>query len=205
MALYKKKLIIFTRFPEPGTTKTRLIPALGPEGAASLQKKLTEQTLLQAEVLCARHAVILEIHFQGGDHAKMSQWLGTHTYKQQPTGSIGERMEQTFTQAFACGHSSVVIVGTDCPGLNKEILHKAFISLQESDLVLGPALDGGYYLIGLTGPKSFLFNDVDWGTTSVLDQTLTKANHLKVSQLTALHDIDRPEDLVHLNYHSHLQ
>ncbi len=206
MAPYRKKLIVFTRFPEPGTTKTRLIPALGPDGAAALQGQMTENTLRQAEAFCNRHDVTLEIHFQGGDHAAMSRWLGPHTFKQQSTtGSIGEKMAQTFAQAFASGLTQVVIVGTDCPGLREGILLQAFMALQGSDLVLGPALDGGYYLIGLTGPRPFLFHDIAWGSPSVLAQTLAKAHTLKVSQLTALHDIDRPEDLAHFDYHSNPQ
>jgi len=205
MATDRKTLIIFTRFPEPGTTKTRLIPALGPDGAATLQRKLTEQTVRKAETFSHRYGIASEIHFQGGDHAKMSQWLGAHIFQPQPPGSIGERMAKTFAQAFDLGHTNVVIVGTDCPDLSEEILHKAFSALQDNDLVLGPAVDGGYYLIGLTGPKPYLFNDIEWGTPSVLAQTLAKANHLKVSQLAALYDIDRPEDLAHYNYHSHPQ
>lgn len=205
MATDRKTLIIFTRFPEPGTTKTRLIPALGPDGAATLQRQLTEETVRKAEAFNKRYGIPLEIHFQGGDHVKMSQWLGSHTFKEQPPGSIGERMVKTFAQAFAHGLTNVVIVGTDCPDLSEEILHKAFAALQGNDLVLGPAVDGGYYLIGLSGPKPYLFNDIEWGTPSVLDQTLAKANNLKVSQLAALYDIDRPEDLAHFNYHSHPQ
>jgi len=198
----RKVLIIFTRFPESGNTKTRLIPALGADGAAALQRQMTEQTLRQAKEFSNRYGIALEIHFQGGDHAAMARWLGPHTFRLQASGTIGERMNQAFAQAFASGMAPVVLIGTDCPGLTEGGLRQAFLSLQESDLVLGPALDGGYYLIGLNEPRPFLFDDIAWGTPSVLEQTLAKANPLNTSQLAALHDIDRPQDLAHFDYHS---
>ncbi len=202
MPQIKKTLIIFTRFPQAGTTKTRLIPALGAEGAATLQRQMTEHTLQQAKACRNRSGLTLEIHFQGGDHAAMAQWLGPHSFKPQASGSIGERMSQAFTSTFANAMASVVLIGTDCPELTEDILHQAFLALRENDIVLGPALDGGYYLIGLNEPSPFLFRDIAWGTASVLEQTLAKANSLKVSQLATLHDIDRPQDLAHFNYHS---
>jgi uncharacterized protein len=201
----RKTLIIFTRFPESGATKTRLIPALGADGAAALQRQMTEQTLRQAKAFSDRYDLALEIHFQGGDYAAMSRWLGVHTFRLQTSGTIGERMERAFAQAFAGGMAPVVLIGTDIPGLNEDILHQAFLALQESDLVLGPALDGGYYLIGLNEPRPFLFDDIAWGTPSVFKQTLAKANSLNVSLLATLHDIDRPQDLAHFDYHPNPQ
>jgi rSAM/selenodomain-associated transferase 1 len=197
-----KTLILYTRFPAPGTSKTRLVPALGAQGAAGLHRRLTEHTLHQADLFCLRHGVSLEIHFAGGDQEAMRQWLGSHTFKPQSTGSLGERMAQTFQQAFTAGAAQAVIIGTDCPGLTAEILVQAFSTLRTSDLVLGPAMDGGYYLIGLTKPRPSLFSEIDWGTPSVLKQTLAKAHALTISQLPPLHDIDRPEDLAHFDYHS---
>jgi rSAM/selenodomain-associated transferase 1 len=198
----KKTLLLFTRFPEAGNTKTRLIPALGADGAAALQRRMTEQTLLQAKTYSKQEALNLEIHFQGGDPAAMAQWLGPHTFKRQAPGTIGSRMNQAFAQAFAAGMAPVVLIGADCPGLTATTLQHAFLALQQNDLVLGPALDGGYYLIGLNTHHPLLFDDIAWGTPSVLQQTLTKAQSLTVSQLTALHDIDRPQDLAHFDYHS---
>lgn len=197
----RKALILFTRFPEPGATKTRLIPALGPDGAAALQRQLTEKALRQAEDFRLQGNVELEIHFEGGSPASMGQWLGQHIFKPQAAGTIGERMEQAFSQAFACGMAAVVLIGTDCPGITADILRQAFQALRGNDLVLGPALDGGYYLIGLSKPHPFLFHDIAWGTSAVLQQTLSQAQGLQVYQLPSLNDIDRPEDLHHFNYH----
>lgn len=198
----RQLLIIFTRYPESGNTKTRLIPALGADGAADLQRHLTERALLQAKEFISKRAdLALEIHFQGGDAAIMARWLGAHSFRQQTTGTIGQQMKLAFAQAFASGMTSVVLIGTDCPGLSSDILQQAFLDLQENDLVLGPAIDGGYYLIGLNEHHPLLFDDISWGTASVLQQTLAKANLLTVSQLTTLHDIDRPQDLAHFDYH----
>lgn len=201
----RKTLILFTRFPEAGTTKTRLIPTLGAVGAAALQRQMTEHTLRQAQAFRQRCDLALEIHFHGGDYGDMARWLGPNTFRRQASGTIGERMQQAFGQAFANGMTPVVLIGTDCPGLSEEILHQAFLALEESDLVLGPALDGGYYLIGLTQPQPFLFNNIAWGTPAVLQQTLAQAVSLNVRQLAALHDIDRPQDLAHFDYHSNPQ
>ena len=194
-------LLLFTRFPEPGRSKTRLIPALGAVGAARLQSQLTEQTLRLAEAFSNRHDLALEIYFAGGDEEAMQQWLGPHICKRQVVGSLGDRMQHAFTQAFADGMTQVVLIGADCPGLSADILRQAFLALRDSDLVLGPALDGGYYLIGLKQSRPLLFDDIAWGSASVLQQTLAKAKALNVSQLTPLHDIDRPQDLVHFDYH----
>lgn len=201
MSHTQKKLILFTRLPEAGRAKTRLIPALGAVGAATLQRQLTEHTLLQAQAFSERQGLPLEIHFADGDEEAMQHWLGAHAFKRQAAGSIGDRMKQAFAQAFADGMGQVVLIGTDCPGLNEGVLRQAFLALHDSDLVLGPAVDGGYYLIGLKQSRPVLFDAIAWGTASVLQQTLAKAKSLHVSQLAPLHDIDRPQDLVHFDYH----
>lgn len=198
-------LILFTRYPEPGATKTRLIPALGPLGAAGVQRWMTERTMGVAQAFCRRHATPLELHFAGGGEGAMREWLGPHTFTPQVGSSVGERMAHSFHHAFQAGVERVVIIGTDCPGLTVELLDQAFAALRDCDLVLGPAKDGGYYLIGLTEARPSLFVDIDWGTSSVLNQTLARANSLTLRQLPPLHDIDRPEDLAHLDYHPHPQ
>lgn len=205
MSHTRKMLLLFTRFPEAGRTKTRLIPILGAVGAATLQRQLTEKTLRQATAFSELHGLPLEVHFAGGDEVAMQQWLGPHSFRRQSAGTIGDRMNHAFAQAFADGRAQVVLIGTDCPGLSEEILQQAFLALRDSDLVLGPAMDGGYYLIGLNQSRPFLFNDIAWGTASVLQQTLAKAKFLNVSQLALLHDIDRPQDLVHFDYHPNSQ
>ncbi|MGK7949664.1 MAG: TIGR04282 family arsenosugar biosynthesis glycosyltransferase [Xenococcaceae cyanobacterium] len=191
-------LIIFTRYPEPGKTKTRMIPALGAEGAAKLQRKLTEHTLQQAKVLRSSRSVFLEVHYAGGNQQLMEQWLGDNlTYYPQQQGDLGQRMCSAFARAFAAGNERVVIIGTDCPDLNELLLNRAFELLKQKDLVLGVAEDGGYYLVGLSRLICELFVGISWGSDRVLAQTKNIADRLGLNTdyLPPLNDIDRPEDL----------
>ncbi len=193
-------LIIFTRYPEPGKTKTRLIPALGAEQAAKLQQTFTESTIQNAQTLS--NSVQIEVHFAGGTTRKMQDWLGQNLIlKPQSQGDLGQRMAASFQQAFESGNQRVVIIGIDCPELTPLLLEKAFTLLQNQDLVLGKALDGGYYLIGLQRLIPELFQNIPWGTHTVLQQTVEIAESLKLdlAYLPLLRDIDTPEDLAYLN------
>jgi hypothetical protein len=107
------------------------------------------------------------------------------------------RMARAFEKAFRSGMERVILVGTDIPGLDENLIHNALEALQKDDLVLGPANDGGYYLIGLRRPLGQLFQDIPWGTGEVLAKTLQAAGQLKIrfSLLRALDDVDRPEDM----------
>lgn len=190
-----ERLIIFTRYPEPGLTKTRLIPTLGAKGAATLQQQMTEYTLSQVREL---QSPSLEVRFTGGSLTLMQDWLGTDiVYQPQGEGDLGERMARSLSVAFRAGMERVVVIGTDCPGLNANLIAKALHQLHSHDLVLGPALDGGYYLIGLRCFILELFTDINWGTAEVLHQTVAIAKKLDVSvtYLPQLADVDRPEDL----------
>jgi rSAM/selenodomain-associated transferase 1 len=197
----KECLIIFTRYPEPGKTKTRLIPVLGAEGAAKLQRQMTEQKLAEAKQLHAINPISLEIHFTGGNQQLMQNWLGNLTYKQQSEGDIGCRMAAAFQTAFEAGMSRVVLIGIDCPDLKVELMLDAFQALNKHDLVLGPAKDGGYYLIGLNYLISELFISISWSTEKVLEQTqnISQKLELAIAYLPILSDIDRPEDLAVLD------
>lgn len=192
-------LIIFTRYPEPGKTKTRLIPALGAEGAATLQRQMTEHTLAQVKELQAKRLVSVEVYFVGGNQQLMQSWLGTSViYRQQGDGDLGRRMAIAFQTALEAGKQRVVVIGTDCPDLKAEVMVKAFNALEQHDLVLGPAQDGGYYLIGLCRLIPELFTGISWSTAEVLQQTMSIAQRLElaVAYLPRLSDVDRPEDLV---------
>ena len=189
-------LIIFSRYPEPGKTKTRMIPALGAVDAAQLQRQMTEHTLKTAIALTLSRQVAIEVHFAGGNLQLMQEWLGEREYVVQASGDLGEKMRSAFDRAFASSQR-VVIIGIDCPDIDCQILTQAFDSLNHQDLVLGVAEDGGYYLIGLNHLVPELFKNIDWGTERVLEQTKNIAAklHLKFHCLTTLADVDRPEDL----------
>ncbi|NJK28122.1 MAG: glycosyltransferase, partial [Coleofasciculaceae cyanobacterium SM2_3_26] len=138
------RLILFTRYPEPGKTKTRLIPALGAQGAADLQRQMTEHMLAQALPLKDIMPVDLEIRFTGGDRLHMQRWLGKGlTYTPQGSGDLGDRLERAFQAAFVAGAQRVVVTGIDCPDIDAALLAEAFQQLGDRDVVLGPATDGG--------------------------------------------------------------
>jgi uncharacterized protein len=191
-------LIVFTRYPIPGKTKTRLIPALGAVGAADLHRQMTEHTLAQVRQLRA-DGMAIEVHYAGATaDRELADWLGADlVYRAQGGGDLGERMALSIKTALQAGHDRVIIVGTDCPGLTIDVLQLAFEQLQDCDLVLGPAIDGGYYLIGLRRFMPELFVGISWGTSAVRQQTIEIAIELGLSMgdLPLLADIDRPEDL----------
>ncbi|NES68508.1 MAG: glycosyltransferase [Okeania sp. SIO2D1] len=193
-----QQLIIFTRYPEPGKTKTRLIPALGAEGAANLQRQMTETTVKKANKLFYFISLSVEVRFVGGDLQLIKNWLGSDLkYQEQGMGDLGERMARGFQSAFNRGMKSVIIIGIDCPSLTPEIILQAFTKLTKSDVIIGPATDGGYYLIGLRKITPELFQGINWGTSEVLSKTVAIAQSLKlvIDYLPKLSDIDRPEDL----------
>jgi hypothetical protein len=192
------RLIIFTRYPEPGKAKTRLIPALGPDGAADLHRQMTEKTVLWARGLVAQFPITLEIRFAGGGGRRLQRWLGDDlAFVPQRKGNLGERMARAFHEAFQEGVRFAVLIGTDCPGLSASLGSEAFAALRSHDVVLGPATDGGYYLIGLRKMATQLFAGIPWGTENVFSKTLDIATELglAVHRLTLLDDVDRPEDL----------
>jgi len=195
-------VIIFTKFPAPGLVKTRLIPALGAQGAADCQRRMSEQIVRRVRELKRYRATDLQIHYQGGKTEMMAAWLGDDlNYYPQKGDDIGCRMTAAFQQAFAAGGRHIILVGSDCPALTAAILHSALNKLKQLDLVLGPAMDGGYYLIGLNRPCPELFTEISWGTGRVLAETLKKAEEqsLSVGRVDTLYDIDRPEDLRHFH------
>ncbi len=200
---HREQLIVFTRYPEAGKTKTRLIPSLGGSGAAQLQQQMTENVVSKICQLSAMRPVSVEVHYEGGSEDLMKAWLGTGlAYRPQSQGDLDRRIVCAFEAAFACGIEAAVIIGADIPGITTDILQQAFDTLQKKELVLGPATDGGYYLIGLQNAcyrRAYpaLFTDIPWGTDKVLEKSLSIAAKIGLSfeLLAELEDVDRPEDL----------
>jgi uncharacterized protein len=191
-------LIIFTRYPEPGKTKTRLIPTLGELGAAQLHRRMAEYTLEQAKALsCA-----IEVWYVGGTKELMQDWLGKDLcYREQPAGDLGDRMCGAFRSAFEQGYQSVMIIGTDCPGITTAILAQGFTELRNQVVTIGPAIDGGYYSIGLQRLVPELFQGIAWSTSTVFSETVAIADRLQLPTylLPSLPDIDLPADLKYLD------
>jgi hypothetical protein len=194
----QRLLVVFTRWPEPGTAKTRLMPALGAGGAAALQRSMTEHALARLE----RLAAMVEVRHAGGDEALLRTWLGGGwAYAPQGGGDIGARMQRAVAGAFAAGVGAVVLVGTDCPEVGAGDVNDAFAALERADAVFGPARDGGYWLVGLRrsarDAARVLFTGLPWGAPEVLRASLEAAARAGLScrLLRTLADVDRPEDL----------
>jgi len=193
---FPPRLLVMTRIPEAARVKTRLIPALGPEGASQLHEALLRHTLRQARPL----GWPTEIWFTGADAFPAADFPEADSFCPQPqgTGDLGERLIRAIAHASAREAERVVVIGTDCPGLTAATLREAAEGLATHDVVLGPAEDGGYYLIALRRPQPALFTHIEWGTERVLSQTLEKCQGLglRVHQLAPLADVDEPEDLL---------
>ncbi len=198
------RLIIFTRYPTPGSAKTRLIPALGPEGAANLQRQLTEHTLANLLPMVEEN-IHVQIRFEGGDRGEMNAWLGGDlSMVDQGKGDLGHRMRNAFNESFQEGFDKVVIVGTDCPYLTVDDVKETLDLLRNNILVLGPATDGGYYLIGISSAApewlyDLIFENIPWGTSQVFNTTVNAIAEtgLNMGLLDEKSDVDEPEDLVH--------
>jgi len=190
----QKHLIIFTRLPCPGRNKTRLIPALGAEGAAKFHDRLARHTFGLASAFCRKDAELkLIVRLDGGTPEEGRDWLGECDIREQGGGDLGERLDRAVNESFLEGAQQVVIIGTDCPELDERILEDAFEALQTHPVVFGPACDGGYYLIGLSAPCPAVFQSIAWGGPEVLRQSLAASPGAHL--LETLPDVDLPEDL----------
>lgn len=205
---FPEEVLIFTRYPQPGKVKTRLIPRLGSEKAADMHKYLAERTLASARRLLRKRDAGLSLWYTGGTRRQMRTWAGRDILLVEQLGNdLGQRMAAAFHACWAKGTDRAVLIGTDCPELDAPLIGRALDHLRVYDLVIGPAHDGGYYLIGLrrdTEHKmAVLFNDIAWGTADTFSQTMERAVRAGLATVTLkeLHDIDRPEDLGHLRHY----
>jgi len=197
-------LLIFARYPEIGKVKTRLIPDLGVEAATSIYKQMAEFTIGQARALRLQRNIGIQVWFTGGTEAEMQAWLGEDLdYHVQVGENLGDRLIYSLKTAIQPeNHTNThanpaVIIGTDCPELSTQILDQAFAQLQHHDLVLGAAIDGGYYLIGLQKFMPQLFTDIPWSTDRVLAKTLEISQKMGLDEfmLPTLSDVDTVVDL----------
>ncbi len=202
------EIAFLTRLPEPGRVKTRLAAALGQEGAAQLHTELARFCLDALRPLTVTREARLVVHVAADAGSgrpvrrdARTAFGGGLAFELQPDGDLGHRIGAAIEAGFARGASAVVAVGSDCPRLDAAVVREVPALLEEHDCVLGPATDGGYYLLALRAPVrdalSSLMDGVDWGTAAVLAQTLDRAAEagLRVALLRELADVDRPEDL----------
>ncbi len=189
-------LAVFAKQPRAGHSKTRLIPALGAQGAADLHRQMVDRTLERVNELRRRRDIACEVWHTERQNEKPPDWIGGLPAHPQVEGDLGERMLHAF-QSMLRRASAAIIIGTDCPELSVDELDAALEALSAHDLVIGPASDGGYYLIGLRRPVPGLFKGMTWSDGGVLEQTLRRARDLglRIHLLPVHDDIDEPKDL----------
>lgn len=187
-------LIIFIKNPEKGKVKTRLAETVGAEKALEIYHKLVDYTYSVVEPVDADK----EIWFSRFIPDENGLGGGKFNKKLQEGKNLGERMSKAFQEAFEKDYEKVVIVGSDCAELTTDIIREAYKRLDDHDLVIGPAEDGGYYLLGMNRFQAQLFEGLPWSTDGVLSQTLAIADELslKVHLLPELNDVDYEADWI---------
>ncbi len=190
---HNSALVIFIKNPQKGKVKTRLAETVGQEQALQIYHKLLHQTKSVADPLSVNKQVWYSRFVDEND-----MWSKDDFEKHLQEGeNLGERMQDAFQKTFESGHQKVVIIGSDCASLTTEIVQDAFIELDHHDVVIGPALDGGYYLLGMLAMYADLFEDKSWSTSSVLQSTVKQIEKMNLSYhlLPTLNDIDTEADL----------
>ncbi len=191
----KKALIIFTRNPELGKCKTRLAKTIGDESALEIYKFLLQHTASIAKDVIADKYVYYTENIKKGD-----LWDASIFRKKLQKGNdLGERMLNAFKELFEMGYEKVTIIGSDMLDLNSDSVNDAFAQLDHFKQVIGPAKDGGYYLLGMKELKSDVFTNKTWGTSTVLQDTLDNLQNSTFHLLKELNDIDTFEDMKHYN------
>ncbi|MEX1082352.1 MAG: TIGR04282 family arsenosugar biosynthesis glycosyltransferase [Halofilum sp. (in: g-proteobacteria)] len=193
------RLLIFARAPVPGATKTRLIPALGADGAARLHAALVRHALTTATAAAPR---ALQLWVTGDDPDGLLAALASEhgaALHEQSGGDLGARMAHALSAATADGVPAIIL-GSDCPWITASVIRESAALLGAADAVLGPADDGGYVLLGLHRVVASLFEGVEWGRGNVLEATRERLGALdwRWRELPARPDVDRPEDLAAL-------
>jgi len=189
-------LLVFLKEPRPGQAKTRLLPALHPALAARFYRLLAEEEVHRTAPVADEYARLFCFTPAGAREA-IARWFPGEELWPQPEGDLGIRMAAAFDEGFRRGARRVAIIGTDVPWVSRDTVREAFHALDAHDLVLGPARDGGYYLLSLRAPQPELFAGIAWSTPSVLAETRGKAERLalRVASLETLADLDTLADL----------
>lgn len=177
---------IFCRWPTPGEAKTRLIPGFGPEGAAAIYTKLLAHTVEVAKA----SGIAFELRVSGAPPEQFHKALGEElNIVDQGGGDLSDKLSRVPAPA--------IVIGSDCPGLSPAVLIAARDTLLTDPMVIGPASDGGYYLLGYNQPADFAFADMEWSTDTVFAETLKRfaSQGIKPAVLAELSDVDTAADL----------
>jgi rSAM/selenodomain-associated transferase 1 len=196
--------MMFVKEPVPGSVKTRLQTHLSPGEAAELYRAFVADSATTLAKTSAHRKVIAYTPASGLEAVRdlLAETTSTEfEYVPQPEADLGQRMEQLFRDRFDEGVEQVVVVGSDSPSLPSSIVDDAFSLLGAHPLVLGPSVDGGYYLLGQSSPDDRVFSDVDWSTGHVLEQTLGKVQDRSLGLLPPWYDVDSPAEAAFLKVH----
>ena len=189
----KNLLIVFTRNPELGKVKTRLAKTVGNATTLKIYIFLLERTRDIAVQVSADKAVYYSVKVRENDI-----WDANNFQKHQQVGEdLGIRMLHAFKNGFKAGYEKVMIIGSDLYDLTAETIENAFMALENNEVVIGPAEDGGYYLLGMNSLEEKVFKNKDWGTETVRKDTLEDLKDKKVFLLGELNDVDVFEDIEH--------
>jgi len=196
-ALQKNVLIIFVKYPEPGKVKTRMAEELGEKKAAEIYSLMAETVIGNVAHSESYQTAIFFDPPEKED--EIIKWIGdgSAVFFPQEGKALGDRMSNAFGRVCSDGARKAVIIGTDCVDVTSETVEEAFYLLVETDVVIGPADDGGYYLLGLNNHQPELFSDIIWSTGLVFDQTVQRIKEagLSFTLLKTLTDIDTAADL----------
>jgi rSAM/selenodomain-associated transferase 1 len=184
-------IMVFVRNPELGRVKTRLAKSIGDQAALETYKILNKHTASVIHKTTADKLIFYSDKIQDNDI-----WTVINCKKQiQTKGDLGQKMLAAFQYGFSLGYKKIIIIGSDLYSLRATHIESAFEQLENYDIVIGPALDGGYYLLGLNSLIPEIFKQKQWSTSSVLKETLTDLKKFNVNLLEPLNDIDTYEDL----------
>ncbi len=190
----KKALIIFVRNPEKGKVKTRLAATIGEERALSIYLELLTHTHTIAAAADADKFIFY------ADEVRVDDcWVGARFSKElQGDYDLGRKMKEAFSIVFEKGYQQAIIIGSDCLELSTAIIEEAFEVLKQKDIVLGPAADGGYYLLGMTKLVALIFENKEWSTETVFNQTVEdlQRENISYSALITLTDVDTEADWI---------
>jgi len=195
-------LIIFAKSPIPGKVKTRLTPCITPTEAAELYKAFIIDIIGNTHKLKCERVTIA--YTPSNEEATFYSICGQSVdYLPQKGHDLGERMKNAFKHSFDKGSKRTVIIGTDSPTLPSSYIQKAFDALKEVSVTIGPTFDGGYYLIGLSEQNDAIFDGIDWSTSKVFGQTLTRIQvvNKQLYVLPPWYDVDTPDNLEFLRSH----
>ena len=186
-----KTLLIFTRNPELGKVKTRLAGGVGDQAALDIYKFLLQHTVKITSGLSVDKQVFYSEKIRSGDFWDEEKF----TKKLQHGEDLGLRMQRAFQDAFKSGYQKAIIIGSDMYDLSQKDIEQAFAALDDHNFVIGPAEDGGYYLLGMNVLKPELFQHKEWGTETVLNDTLADLKEESVKLLETRNDVDYYEDI----------